>query len=292
MSMLSKKYFFVVVGLISLISGLVLIKKTQQPATPTITINSMPGMIGDRSRRYTVSMLTTPQQVLPKQDVTIRFKVYDASNGAPISLYRFLYEKQMHFIIVNERLSYFSHIHPQLDADGFVITTQFPESEVYHLYISFQPYPAIEQQFAFSLPVGTYQMRGSHYSPDSSSPKVFGDYTVSVKSNAPLVASVMTLGQQQITFTITDTKTGKPRTDIRRYLGSFGHLTMINEKTYDFIHVHPAYIVQGNNQTAGPSVDFLPFGLYGPFKSGVYRAFAEFNIDDAIHTFDFTMEVK
>jgi len=92
---------------------------------------------------------------------------------------------------------------------------------------------------------------------------------------------------------IKDAKTGKSVTNLKPYLASFGHLTMINQKTFDFIHVHPYNLTAPPaDASGGPTVDFLPIGIYGPFKPGIYRAFAEFNPDNKLFTADFTMKVN
>lgn len=270
-----------------------LAKLAQESSPINPSLQNIPGLTGDRTKRYTVSMVTTPQTILPHTDLTLRFSIFDASSGNPVTLYRVLYEKQMHMIIVNQNLTYFAHIHPTQQGNSFVITTQFPKDDLYHIYVTFQPFPAIEQQFAFTLPIGQITNESPSYQPDATRPKTFGDYQVQVKTNEPLVASKMSLGEEQITFTIHDAKANKPITNIKPYLGAFGHLTMINQKTYDFIHVHPSsLVIPKPDQISGPEVDFLPIGIYGPFKPGTYHAFAEFNIDNKVQMFDFTMGLK
>jgi DMSO/TMAO reductase YedYZ heme-binding membrane subunit len=263
--------------------------------TGNLNTSAIPGLDGDRTKRYTVSMRTDPPNPLPNQDVTIYFKTYDASTGYPVTLYKTLYSKPMHFIIVNSGLTYFHHIHPTQTGQEFSITTQFPTDDLYHLYIEFWPYGGIEQQVGFSLPVGTVPDKPvlSHAKPDDTKTKSFGEYMVSVDTHGGLSASAMTLGSQTITFTIKDAKTGKPVTNLKPYLASFGHLTMINERTFDFIHVHPYNLTPPPpNAHGGPTVDFLPIGIYGPFKPGVYRAFAEFSPDSNLFTADFTIQVN
>jgi len=271
----------------------------QQSQQNTIGNNALlatiPGLQGDRTKRYTVSMSTDPVNPQPNQDVTIHFKIYDASSGNKIIYFRTLYEKPMHFIITNSNLSYFHHIHPTQAGSDFTITTQMPANDMYHLYITFQPFGGIEQQFAFTLPVGQLPstLITSKTRPDTNKTKTFGDYAVSIDTHGELNASTMSTGQQTITYVIKDAKTGKPITNLKPYLAAFGHLTMIKQDTFDFIHVHPYNLkAPPPNANGGPTVDFLPIGIYGLFKPGIYRAFAEFNPDGKLFTADFTMEVK
>jgi hypothetical protein len=68
---------------------------------------------------------------------------------------------------------------------------------------------------------------------------------------------------------------------------------MINAKTYDYLHVHPINLtVPKPNENGGPTVTFLPLGLYGPIKPGIYRVFAQFNPDNKLFTANFTVKVE
>jgi hypothetical protein len=271
-----------------------LAKESQQSLLNTSNSSTIPGLNGDRTKRYTISMHTDPINPLPNQDVTMRFTVYDASSGNRVVFFRTLYDKPMHLIIVTSDLTYFQHIHPVLQGDGFEITTQFPKNDLYHIYTSLQPVGGIEQQIGFTLPVEKPEsLTFSKVKPDNSKTKVFDDYAVSLDTHGTLSAQAMSLGQQKISFTIKNVKTGKPVTNLKPYLASFGHLTMINQETFDFIHVHP-FILKPPSSSAngGPTVDFLPIGIYGPFKPGIYRCFAEFNPNGKLFTADFTLKIE
>lgn len=261
-----------------------------------VDISKLPGLDGDRNKRYTVSMTTDPINPLPNQPVTIHFKVYDATSGNPVTYFKFIYAKKMHLILVNSDLTYFSHVHPIQDDQGFSITTQFPTNDTYHLYIEYQPFGGIEQQMAFTIAVGIPDV-GNGFKPSlpntNITTKTFGNYEVTMNTNGALSAADMSFGNQKLSFTLKDAKTKKPITTLKPYLATFGHLTMINEQTYDFIHVHPySLVIPPPNANGGPTVDFLPIGIYGPFKPGVYRIFAEFNPDNNLFTADFTVKIN
>lgn len=256
---------------------------------------TLPGLDGDRTKRFTVSMISDPINPQPNEDVTIHFQIYDANSGNRVTYFRLLYTQLMHMIVVNSNLTYFKHIHPMQDGQDFAITTQFPKNDMYHLYIQFQPLGGIEQQMAFTIPVGTVpsKLSYSNAAPDNNQTKKFGDYKVSMDTHGPLQALAMTRADQQISLTLTDAETGYPVKNLKPYLGSFGHLTLINEKTFDFIHVHPADSTPPlPDANGGPKVDFLPMGIYSPFKPGIYRAFAEFNPNNTLFTADFTVQLR
>ncbi len=268
-----------------------LAKEAQQGNT-TQNTPKLPGMDGDKTKRFTTSFLYE-DTIKPNQKTQLQFKVFDASSGNPVRYFKTLYDKPVHLIIVDSSLTYFNHIHPDASEDGFVITTQFPKAGEYHLYLDFQPLGAIEQQMAFTVTVGSKGTAIKATSvPDESFKKAFGDYQVSLQAPKPLLASQLSIGKQLMTFTIQD-KSGKPVTTLKPYLAAYGHLVMINQETFEYLHVHPTNITPPEpNANGGPTVEFMPLGLYGPIKPGIYRVFAQFNPDAKLFTADFTVTVK
>jgi len=254
---------------------------------------NIPGLRGDRTKRFTLDW-SFPETVGANQDTTLSFKVSDSSSGNQVFLFNKVYGKQVHLIIVDSSLSYFSHIHPEFKDGSFSITTQLPKDGVYHLYADFQPFGAIEQQIASTLTVGAVEKpERASTRQDSNSTKVFGQYAVALKTPNPLRSSEISIGKQLFSFTITDAVTKKPVTNLKPYLEAFGHLVMINEKTYEYVHVHPNDLrVPQPNANGGPTVEFMPLGLYGPIKPGLYRVFAQFNPNNELFTADFTVEIK
>lgn len=271
-----------------------LAQQEEQSSVPDLSQLNIPGLDGDRTKRYTVSF-NNPDNAQPNQDVSLKFRVYDAENGNPVDYFHILYAKEVHCIIVNSQLNYFSHIHPIQDQQNeFEITTQFPQTGIYHIYLEFQPFGGIEQQIGFTFQVGQNQQPQFSTQPaDKTLTKVFENYAVTLDTHGTLSAQAMSLGQDTISFEIKNAKTGQPITTLKPYLDAFGHLTMIDEKTYNFIHVHPSNLtVPPPDSNGGPIVNFLPIGIYGPFKRGTYRMFAEFNPDGNLFTADFTVDVK
>lgn len=252
---------------------------------------TIPGLQGDRTRRFSVNFTHSGNPV-PNKDVNLAFEVTDASNGGTILLFQKIYEKQMHLIIVDNNLNYFTHIHPKQDRDMFSIATQFPHEGTYHLYIDFQPFGAIEQQFAFTLKVGAGERENSTFEQDTQLTKEFGEYYVTLDYPKPLLASKLSIGEQLLTFTITDLN-GDPVTKLKPYLAAFGHLVMIKADTFDYLHIHPNRLTPPQqDENGGPDVQFMPLGLYGPIKPGKYRIFGQFNPDNKLFTADFTVTVE
>ena len=266
-------------------------KDAQNSAIPDSMMN-MPGMQGDKTKRYTVDW-DYAEPIVPGKQTNLKFRVFEASNGQPVNFFTINYEKIMHLIIVDSSLTSYQHIHPEFIDGWFTVNTVFPKEGRYNLYLDFVPVGAIEQQIGLSL-----HTQGHTTDPepsgqiDTDMKKVFGDYSVKLNFNSPLESSKLSLGAQNLDFEVTD-KNNQPVTTLKPYLGSFGHLVMINTKTYEYIHVHP--VQTGNllpDQSGGPVVEFMPLGIYGPIKPGIYKLFAQLNPDNNLITAEFTVNVE
>lgn len=253
--------------------------------------SKIPGLQGDKTLRYTVSF-TAPDTIQPDTDTTLSFRVYNAATGAPVAYFKTPYEKVMHMIVVSNDLSYFAHIHPVQKGYDFSITTQFPKDGTYRIYLDFQPLEAIEQEDAFTITVGNPGVQVVDTN-DFSTKKIFGNYEVAMDTHGGLNAQSLTFGEQTLSFTINDATTHQPIRSLQPYLAAFGHLVMINTTTYEYLHVHPTNLTAPRpGQTGGPTVDFLPIGIYGPIKPGIYKVFAQFNPDGTLFTADFLVKVQ
>jgi DMSO/TMAO reductase YedYZ heme-binding membrane subunit len=255
-------------------------------------VPNFPGLVGDRTKRFSVNFEHT-ENIISNKDTDLTFAITDASNGSPVLLFNKPYEKTMHLIIVDEDLDYYEHIHPEQKGSSFAITTKFPKPGRYHLYTDFQPIGAIEQQFAFTLQVGVINdPLISQQEPDTEFTKEVDNYTVSLSFDKPLVASKLSIGQQELKFTIKDTN-GNDVTTLEPYLASFGHLVMIKTDTFDYLHVHPTNIVAPKPEDrSGPDVSFLPLGLYGPIKPGLYKVFGQFKPGGKLIVVNYTVKVE
>lgn len=255
-------------------------------------VPNFPGLVGDRTKRFSVNF-NHADSITPNKDTELTFAITDAQNGSPVLLFNKPYEKTMHLILINEELDYYEHIHPEQKGSSFIITTKFPKVGRYHLYTDFQPIGAIEQQFAFTLQVGVINdPLLPQLEPNSELTKKVDDYTVSLSYDKPLVASKLSIGQQELKSTIKD-KEGRDVKNLEPYLASFGHLVMIKTDTFDYLHVHPTNITAPKPEDrSGPDVSFLPLGLYGPIKPGIYKVFAQFKIEGKLILVEYTIQVK
>lgn len=268
-------------------------KKHPQQDSGVTAIAAHPGMQGDTSLRFTVGF-DRPEQMQPNQNITLSFDVFNAANGSASTLFQKFYEKEAHLIIVDNDLQYFNHIHPQRVGNTFTVTTQFPKAGSYRAYLTYQPVGAVEQQVAFSFPVGVGSVTPgvTHRTQDQTLLKTFGNYTSALAINDGLTAAAMQSGKETLSFFIRNAQSNEPVTTLKPYLGAFGHLVMIHTKDYSYIHVHPVGPEPKPDQSSGPEVQFQPMPLTDTVKPGVYRLFAEFNPEGNRFVADYTVEVK
>ncbi len=253
---------------------------------------NIPGMQGDRTRRYSVDW-DFEKSTKAGQESMVKFRIFDAANGQPVVLLTKNYEKLVHLIVVDSGLETYQHIHPEFNNGWFEIAVTFPIDGRYHLYLDFVPTGAIEQQIAATIIVGENpEIRPVDNKIDDRIIKTFGEYKAELIYDKPLSAERMSLGEEKLSYRLTDNN-GAAVSTLKPYLGSFGHLVMINTQTYEYIHVHP--VQTGNllpDQDGGPVVEFMPVGIYSPIKAGTYKLFAQFNPDNRLITTDFIIKVE
>lgn len=250
------------------------------------------GVVGNSAiqKRYSV-VFDYPKPALPGEELGLSFSVFDASNAAPVTDFNLLHEKELHLIIVDEDLVTFSHLHPERNKNIFAINTTFVKDGNYRVYADFEPSGGSEQQFAFRLKVGESTESIVELN-NNEVEKTIDKYLVKLIEGKVLNTFEISAGTERIVFEIQNTESGQPVTTLKPYLGAFGHLVMINTKTFQYIHVHPIETPATFGPNGGPSVSFVPMGLYEPIIPGTYRIFAEFNPDNSLIMAPFTVTVE
>lgn len=253
---------------------------------------NIPNFDGDSSKWYAAN-IHAPKEIPLNTQIPITFDIYDGASGDKITNYKNINTKPMHLVITDDTLTYFAHVHPTKDGDQMKINTQFAFPGLYHLYINYQPLGGVEQQARFVVPAGNLQsIKKSTQLVDTNYSKNAGNYTVTLNTDKPFNAKLLDQGKQLFKFKITD-RNGKDVKNLKPYLGAFGHLVMINQETYDYLHVHPTSMTTPKpNENGGPIVEFMPLGLYNTVKPGTYRLFAEFNPDNNLIQTDYTIKVE
>lgn len=201
----------------------------------------------------------------------LEYRLRDKS-GALITRLEWTHERPVHLMILSDDLTYFAHIHPELDSHGaYVVDHAFPATGRYHLYADFtvpgSP-PTVDHRV---LDVTT---RGTAPAPPAPT-----DLTL---QSPPRLES----GRDH-TFTLPLTGEG-----FEPYLGAWGHFAITDSEHRRFIHAHPIEAASMHDHTK-------PLGLPPPSISftvnfpapGTYKLWAQLQRNGQILVQPFLLQV-
>ncbi len=234
---------------------------------------------------YSVSLKYN--QTIPEagQPTLITIKIAENQTQKRVKEFDLLHEKLMHIIIVSEDLSYFSHIHPIFDEkEGkFTLSHLFPETGKYKIWVDFKPKNRNQTLVTFKLdntkstghkPIRiTKEIQYTKQIDENHKVKLF--IPKEIESNKPV----------NITFIILD-QNSNPITDLTPLMGAGGHSVIISTNLEEFLHVHPSDEVS-SNWNGGPEISFSTVFPH----PGLYKAWGQFQHQNAIITADFVLEV-
>ena len=258
-------------------------------------------------RDYGLELTTEPAVVQAGTVARWRFRVFHPGTGEPIVKFETVHERQFHLFVISQDMTHFQHIHPVLQADGtWVIDVTLPKPGYYKVLSDFLPAGGASQFIARPLVTAGYtgDLAGdsARLALEASGRQTVDDLTATVSYDpAPFAAGLY----GHLKFSLTDSATGRPVTDLQTYLGAFGHTLIMSEDLNEYVHSHSLDIVPGSDDEempqfvippgadletlrGGPSVVFD--GLMP--KPGRYRAWTQFQRHDKIHTFVTTFDVS
>jgi hypothetical protein len=239
-----------------------------------------------RPENYDVKLQYDPITPEARKSTKMIISIRDQKSGYLLREYELVHDKLMHLIIVSEDLSYFDHIHPTLEdnAKSFTISHKFPQAGIYKLWIDFKPKGRDRTLVAFEKEVIgnpihkpiTLVYDGKHTKGSAE-----GKYQISLKLPEKIVAN----DDVEIVFSISDAA-NKPVGDLEPLMGAGGHSVIISSDTKEFLHVHPTEEVDPIWR-GGPEISFrtnFP-------KSGIYKAWGQFQHKEKMIIADFALEV-
>jgi hypothetical protein len=236
-------------------------------------------------RPYNVRLNYNPTIPIKGQPTLITINITENQTQKRIKEFDILHEKLMHIIIVSEDLSYFSHIHPTFnDKEGkFAIYHQFPETGKYKIWVDFKPKNGNQTLVTFKLDNTTgIAHKPIHITKEKLFTKqIDQNHKVEllipkeIESNKPV----------DLTFIILD-QNSNPITDLTPLMGAGGHSVIISSNLKEFLHVHPTKEVS-SDWKGGPQVSFNTVFPY----PGLYKAWGQFQHQNALITADFVLEV-
>jgi hypothetical protein len=233
----------------------------------------------------------SPATVLPGQPVTFRFT--PLVRGQTLRDLALVHEHLMHLIVVSSDLTYFDHVHPDIQPDGsLTLAYTFPKAGNYLLFSDITP--AGERNQVFRLPV-TVQSQPSdaqlltdlpNLIPSPAAAKQVGDGSMT----AELVFQPRTpTAGLHTNFVFRLTKDGRPMNDLEPYIGAMGHCVIISADTGTYLHCHPEQLQTPTPaDRGGPDISFHTIFP----KPGRYKIWGQFKRGDSVFIADFVVDVK
>ncbi|WP_285774303.1 hypothetical protein [Microtetraspora sp. NBRC 13810] len=233
---------------------------------------SVPGGLQISQNGYTLVPAATT--FTPGEPAELRFTVL-GPGGEPVTAYRVEHDKKLHLIVASRDLSGFTHIHPELSADGtWSVELTLPRPGAYRMFADFAPDRAEGMTLGADLhATGDYEPKPL---PRAVRTATVDGYTVELRGDlVPGRSSRLTLKVS---------KDGEPVTDLQPYLGAYGHLVALRAGDLAYLHVHPDGEPGDGTTRPGPEITF-----YAEVPSrGDYRLFLDFQHDGKVRTADFT----
>jgi hypothetical protein len=222
--------------------------------------------------------------------VELRFSITDG-DGATVTDFDELHERQMHLIVVRRDGAGFEHLHPEMDEAGtWTAATAFQDAGVYRVFADFSA-NGNSRTLATDLFVS-----GGHFEakpfPEPSPRYETDEYQVTLDAEDAAAGEPASLS-----FSVEED--GQPAEDLSPYLGANGHLVALREGDLAFLHVHPEEadgVHSHGSQSAASEHDDsaaeeIAFGASFP-TPGRYRLYLQFKHQGVVQTAEFTVSVR
>ena len=221
---------------------------------------------------YTLSEVAAPTE--PRTPGTLRFRI-TGPDGAPVTRYTDLHERDLHLIAVRSDATEYRHVHPVRDDTGtWSIDWQWARPGTYRIFADSRPATAPDE-LVLSRTVTVAGATADRPLPPVSRTTAVDGYQVRMDGD-------LSTGGGEVGFTVT--RDGRPVTDLQPYLGAYGHLVALRGNDLSYLHVHPEG--EAGSTPAGPRV---AFHAQAP-SAGAFRFYLDFAHDGAVHTAEFTAE--
>jgi hypothetical protein len=211
----------------------------------------------------------------------------------PLTAFELAHERLMHLIMVRRDLTQFTHEHPSFTDDGmFRLRHIFLTAGEYHLFADVAPKGAGSQVLLAKLHVSGKRTQAWDISSTTMSDRglvrTIGNIQIQLRClSHPYPLRSRT--SERLGVVIQNTASGSPVTDLEPYLGARGHLLLIHQDATTFVHSHPVEEPRDRNRLKRDlALDFL---VRLP-KSGLYRAWLQFQRNNVVATYDFILEAQ
>ena len=220
---------------------------------------------------------TDPATINANQDVTLSLtpKMKDKpAEQVPLDVE---HTKKIHLIVVNDDLSWFNHIHPELNADGsYTVKEKFPAPGKYTLFADYKPSGGNHVVDNLNVTVAGKTPVAKTYGADKLTANGGDGFSVSL---TPEGGKFLTNAAMHINGVVMLNGKEVDVNTLEDYLGAKAHMVVVSLADKKYLHVHP-------------SVEGGKFDLHTTFdKPGVYRGWIQFQSKGKVYTSDFVMNV-
>lgn len=224
---------------------------------------------------FEMKLVTTPGNPEAGTPITLAFTPRKTDDDAAMVPLDEVHDEKIHVIVVSDDLAWYSHIHPQYQADGsYTVQETFPAGGNYIIFTDYQPTGAGNQVNRMKLNVGGTPKEKETFTTPSLTTTTDG-YQVTLR---PLADKLITNNLNHLSVDVT--RDGNPVTEFESIMGAKGHLVIISADGQRYLHVHPEE-VDGQ------------LDLHTMFdQPGLYRAYYQFQTEGKLHTSYFTIDVK
>jgi hypothetical protein len=230
------------------------------------------------SKEYLVQITTQPRMMEPGKNVDLTFRIEDPKTHAPVRDFEVVHEKLYHLFVVGQDLTFFQHVHPELQSDAsFRLNVRLPKPGMYRVLSDFYPKGGTPQLVVNTLLVsgGGFDLTPTVLAPDLAPRRAENsDVELLTEPARPVAGSKAT-----ITFRL------KPNDGMELYLGAWAHMLAASSDLIDMIHSHPIRVTDHSGEYKQ-----LEFDLTFP-RGGAYRVWIQFQRKGIVNTVAFNIPV-
>jgi heavy metal-binding protein len=230
------------------------------------------------SKEYPVEITTQPRVLEAGKDIQLTFRIEDPKIHALVRDFEIVHEKLYHFFVVSQDLSFFEHVHPELEPDAtFRLNVRFPQPGMYRVLSDFYPKGGTPQ-----LAVNTLLVSGGDL--ESAPPKLAPDLSPQRAANAE-VELVTEPSRPLAGRKTTMSFRVKPNQGIEPYLGAWAHMLAADSDLIEMIHSHPIRVTDHAGEYKQ-----LEFDMTFP-RGGTYRVWVQSQRSGVVNTVAFNIPV-
>ena len=244
-------------------------------------------------RDYRLDFTTSPAVPVAGERVTLKLGVLQPEGGEIVREFELVHDMPYHLFVISQDMEFFRHIHPEQGEDGaWSIGVVLPKPGAYAILSDFLPKGGSAQFLARPLMTAGYDgdvlAQSAQLVPDISPVQTVGPLRAQVSYDPPIMRAG---SYAHIRLSISTADGNQPVRELEPYLGAFGHMLIMDEQMFDYVHSHPTEnpvaSIPIEQQRGGPDVMFE--GLMP--KAGRYRAWTQVKYRGEVYTFTNTFEV-